>query len=211
MPVKKGGSQRTRSTATFTQNDTVYEVGDCVLIKAGGESTKPYIGRIKRIGNRVRGAVQIYVEWFYRPEESACGRLPFHGDKEVFESDHVDRLPSHVIEDKCSVYTYDEYTQLELITDNEFFYRWKYDPATGEFTPDQVNVYCVCEHPHNPDKPMIGCDQCKDWFHPECIGLSEAEQRRLEDENSTFLCPDCLSKKSAQQNGPRPKKPKYEA
>lgn len=159
MPIRKHAPQKSRPSSGFAQNDTVYQVGDCVLINSGDDSTKPYIGRIKNIILRARGSVTIAVEWFYRPEEATCGRLPFHGDKEVFESDHVDKLPSHVIEDKCSVHTYEKYTELEYISDNEFFYRWKYDPSTGDFSPDQVKVYCVCEHPHNPDKPMIGCDQ----------------------------------------------------
>ena len=159
MTVKRGTTQRHRQLSSFVQNETVYEIGDCVLINPGSDAVKSYIGRIKRIEQRRSNAIHINVQWFYRPEEALCGRLPFHGDKEVFESDHEDLLPSHVIEDKCFVYTYEEYTELDLIMENDFFYRWKYDPASGEFTPDQVFVYCVCEHPHNPDKPMIGCDQ----------------------------------------------------
>eukprot|EP00210_Caulerpa_lentillifera_P004919 g4694.t1 len=211
MRVKRSGTQRGKTLSSFTQNDVVFMTDDCVLINSGPSNLKPYIGRIKKIEQRARNNISIEVEWFYRPDESLCGRLPFHGDKEVFESDHVDRLPSHVIEDRCTVHTYEEYTELEVVKDNDFFYRWKYDPSTGEFTPDQVTVYCVCELPHNPDRSMIGCDQCKDWFHPECIGLTESEQVELESESSTFLCPSCLSKRMGQRSNQGNKRAKFEA
>ena len=36
-------------------------------------------------------------------------------------------------------------------------------PGKKEFEPDQVPVYCSCELPYNPDKPMLMCEQCEDW------------------------------------------------
>ena len=36
-------------------------------------------------------------------------------------------------------------------------------PGKKEFEPDQVPVYCNCEQPYNPDKPMINCETCEDW------------------------------------------------
>jgi hypothetical protein len=40
-------------------------------------------------GDKVEG-VQVRVSWFYRPEEAHGGRKAFHGEKELFTSDHYD-------------------------------------------------------------------------------------------------------------------------
>lgn len=31
------------------------------------------------------------------------------------------------------------------------------------FEPERVPVYCLCELPDNPDKPMVMCEQCEEW------------------------------------------------
>ena len=36
-------------------------------------------------------------------------------------------------------------------------------PATKEFKPDRVPVYCVCEMPYNPDQFMVMCTICEEW------------------------------------------------
>lgn len=36
-------------------------------------------------------------------------------------------------------------------------------PATKEFKPDRVPVYCKCEMPYNPDQFMVMCVQCEEW------------------------------------------------
>lgn len=46
--------------------------------------------------------------------------------------------------------------------------------------------YCVCKT-KTPVGLMVQCDQCKDWFHPICVGRDEEEVREL----STYYCPDC--------------------
>lgn len=32
-------------------------------------------------------------------------------------------------------------------------------------------LYCLCRRPYDPDRPMLSCDYCSDWFHYDCIGL----------------------------------------
>ena len=38
----------------------------------------------------------------------------------------------------------------------------------------------------------IGCDQCQDWFHGTCVGVSKQEA----DEMETYVCPTCKRKGS---------------
>lgn len=35
---------------------------------------------------------------------------------------------------------------------------------------------------------MVQCEQCKDWFHPICVGWGDKEVREL----STYYCIDCI-------------------
>lgn len=35
---------------------------------------------------------------------------------------------------------------------------------------------------------MVQCEQCKDWFHPVCVGWGDKEVREL----STYYCADCI-------------------
>lgn len=51
--------------------------------------------------------------------------------------------------------------------------------------------YCKCELPHNPDRSMVYCDSCRDWFHPECLGLTQEQVEATGDESDPWRCPDC--------------------
>ena len=49
--------------------------------------------------------------WYYIPEDTACGRLPGHDRREVFESVHSDENPIESIDGLCRVLSWDEYQQ----------------------------------------------------------------------------------------------------
>lgn len=107
------------------------------------EPSKPsYVARIERIEADSRGAnVKVHVRWYYRPEESIGGRRQFHGSKEVFLSDHFDVQSADTIEGKCTVHSFKGYTKLDAVGNDDFFYRFEYNSATGAFNPDRVAVY----------------------------------------------------------------------
>ncbi|KAM8798232.1 death-inducer obliterator 1 [Eudromia elegans] len=56
-----------------------------------------------------------------------------------------------------------------------------YDPST---------LYCICRQPHN-NRFMICCDRCEEWFHGDCVGISEARGRLLERNGEDYICPNC--------------------
>ncbi|XP_026553160.1 death-inducer obliterator 1 isoform X2 [Pseudonaja textilis] len=56
-----------------------------------------------------------------------------------------------------------------------------YDPST---------LYCICQQPHN-NRFMICCDRCEEWFHGDCVGISEARGRLLERNAEDYICPNC--------------------
>ncbi|XP_035209006.1 nucleosome-remodeling factor subunit NURF301-like [Stegodyphus dumicola] len=52
---------------------------------------------------------------------------------------------------------------------------------------DQRKLYCICKKPYDSKRFMIGCDMCSNWFHVECIGLTELKAKSM----SRYVCNDC--------------------
>lgn len=38
---------------------------------------------------------------------------------------------------------------------------------------------------------MIRCDRCHEWFHGDCVGISQARGRLLEKNGEDYICPSC--------------------
>ena len=103
----------------------------------------PYVARVEKIEVDNRNNLKVHVRWYYRPEESIGGRRPFHGAKELFLSDHYDIQSAHTIEGKCTVHSFKNYTKLENVSVEDYFCRFEYKAATGNFIPDRVVVYGI--------------------------------------------------------------------
>ncbi|XP_037668089.1 LOW QUALITY PROTEIN: death-inducer obliterator 1-like [Choloepus didactylus] len=54
---------------------------------------------------------------------------------------------------------------------------------------DPSALYCLCRRPQ--DRFMICCDRCEEWFHGDCVGISEARGRLLERNGEDYICPNC--------------------
>lgn len=48
--------------------------------------------------------------------------------------------------------------------------------------------YCICRRP-DTGQWMIGCDACDDWFHGECVNLTEKDSKRF----VKYSCPRCTA------------------
>jgi hypothetical protein len=54
-------------------------------------------------------------------------------------------------------------------------------------------LYCTCQKPFSDDGDlMIGCDFCADWFHFECLGVTEEHGMHMINMES-WACPQCLA------------------
>ena len=51
-------------------------------------------------------------------------------------------------------------------------------------------IFCICHQPEG-DKFMICCDQCGEWFHCDCIGITEEEGNKMADDDVSFVCQQC--------------------
>lgn len=84
----------------------------------------------------------------------------------------------------------------------------KHKPECEVYDPN--TLYCICRKPHN-NRFMICCDRCEEWFHGDCVGISEARGRLLERNGEDYICPNCTilqvqdesTSDSAEQSGPR--------
>ncbi|KAI8391572.1 uncharacterized protein BYT42DRAFT_199961 [Radiomyces spectabilis] len=50
-----------------------------------------------------------------------------------------------------------------------------------------VALYCICRKPYDAPRFMIACDRCDEWFHGECIGISEKEGEFID----VYFCDAC--------------------
>lgn len=57
-------------------------------------------------------------------------------------------------------------------------------------------LYCICRKPYDNSKFYVGCDLCSNWFHGDCVGITEAMSQTM----SEFVCDSC---KKAQQTTTR--------
>ena len=181
--------EMTGEVARVVIGGDVFQVNDAVLVKAPGANER-YVGRIVSVAVE-NGAVKARLCWYYRPQETRGGRKRFHGVKELFSSDHYDWVSVNTIDAKCEVWSLREYQELEAVTEFDFYARFLYRSSRGEFRPEKVPVFCKCAEPYNPDRFMVECDQCKDWFHPECVDETKSSASQLD----VWRCSDCrLSK-----------------
>ncbi|XP_051951053.1 CXXC-type zinc finger protein 1a isoform X2 [Xyrauchen texanus] len=72
-----------------------------------------------------------------------------------------------------------------------------------EMCLDQRNapVYCLCRKP-DINCFMIGCDSCSEWFHGDCINISEKTAKTIR----VWYCEKCRSKDGSLEIKYRPKK-----
>ena len=40
---------------------------------------------------------------------------------------------------------------------------------------------------------MICCDICEDWYHGDCVGVTQADGKELEKRAEEWMCPKCKS------------------
>ncbi|XP_053392915.1 nucleosome-remodeling factor subunit BPTF-like [Mercenaria mercenaria] len=48
-------------------------------------------------------------------------------------------------------------------------------------------LYCLCKTPYDESRFYVGCDRCQDWFHCECVGITQKEA----DDLDSYICPNC--------------------
>ena len=60
----------------------------------------------------------------------------------------------------------------------------------------EETIYCICRKGERPN--MIGCDHCDEWYHKECLKLSNKEFQQLTKKD--WSCPSCEKDKGIYSN-----------
>ncbi|XP_046429162.1 nucleosome-remodeling factor subunit NURF301 isoform X3 [Neodiprion fabricii] len=56
-------------------------------------------------------------------------------------------------------------------------------------------LYCLCRTPYDETKFYVGCDLCNNWFHGDCVGITEEMSKSL----SEFVCTECRHARDTQE------------
>ena len=74
---------------------------------------------------------------------------------------------------------------------------------------DPDKLWCICRKPHGDrlvnyghviyefillSRFMICCDQCEEWYHGDCVGISVAQGKRMERYGEDYVCVLCKGK-----------------
>ncbi|RVE72470.1 hypothetical protein OJAV_G00042050 [Oryzias javanicus] len=73
------------------------------------------------------------------------------------------------------------------------------EESDGDYDPNAL--YCICRQKHNK-RFMICCDRCEEWFHGDCVGITEVRGRLLERNGEDYICPNCTAKKNQLATAP---------
>ncbi|XP_074105928.1 nucleosome-remodeling factor subunit NURF301 E(bx) isoform X2 [Cotesia typhae] len=71
-------------------------------------------------------------------------------------------------------------------------------PGGSSSTPNRLKkekLYCLCRTPYDETKFYVGCDLCNNWFHGECVGITEEMSKSL----SEFVCTECRHARDTQE------------
>ncbi|KAJ9577901.1 hypothetical protein L9F63_025239, partial [Diploptera punctata] len=67
--------------------------------------------------------------------------------------------------------------------------------AGGGTGRKKEKLYCLCRTPYDETKFYVGCDLCNNWFHGECVGITEEMSKSL----TEFVCTECRHARDTQE------------
>lgn len=59
--------------------------------------------------------------------------------------------------------------------------------TTSKEAKKDTRLYCICKTPYDESKFYIGCDLCTNWYHGDCVGITEKEAKKMD----VYICNDC--------------------
>lgn len=68
----------------------------------------------------------------------------------------------------------------------------KSDAKAKSSNASRKKTYCVCKSTDGK-RFMIACDNCDEWFHGDCVGVSQSLSKRIK----AYFCPQCRADKKS--------------
>lgn len=65
----------------------------------------------------------------------------------------------------------------------------------GQTKSKKEKLYCICRKPYDETKFYVGCDLCNNWFHGDCVGITEESSKTM----SEFICTECQHARDTQE------------
>lgn len=63
-----------------------------------------------------------------------------------------------------------------------------------ETNPGPVKYPCgFCEKPCKSNQKAVVCDECNQWFHAKCMGISDESYHQLGNSSTSWFCTNCNS------------------
>ena len=59
-----------------------------------------------------------------------------------------------------------------------------------EYGVPKMELYCMCQQAWNPNRFMVACDGCDEWYHDTCLGMAQEELEKLD----RFMCMWCIER-----------------
>ncbi|XP_073516429.1 nucleosome-remodeling factor subunit BPTF isoform X3 [Phyllobates terribilis] len=59
--------------------------------------------------------------------------------------------------------------------------------ATSKDNKKDNKLYCICKTPYDESKFYIGCELCANWYHGQCVGITETEAQKVD----VYICNEC--------------------
>ncbi|KAL2277528.1 hypothetical protein FJTKL_15365 [Diaporthe vaccinii] len=167
-------SEMTRYNS-FALNECKFKVDDYVSVSCGNSidpriEEEEWVARILEIRASDERHVYARIYWMYRPDklpqitvdrgDKVQGRQSYHGEDELIASNHMDIINIVKVTEKTTVnFDEDDHDQVQ----HSFYCRQVFNIQNQKLS--SIKSFCICKQPPNPDRRMIECPRCSDWFH----------------------------------------------
>ncbi|XP_035437164.2 nucleosome-remodeling factor subunit NURF301 isoform X1 [Spodoptera frugiperda] len=68
-------------------------------------------------------------------------------------------------------------------------------PKPNKRSVKKEKLLCICRTPYDNTKFYVGCEHCSNWFHGDCVGVTEEMSKTMEE----YVCPDCRRAEETQE------------
>ncbi|XP_075969552.1 nucleosome-remodeling factor subunit NURF301 E(bx) isoform X2 [Anticarsia gemmatalis] len=68
-------------------------------------------------------------------------------------------------------------------------------PRPNKRSVKKEKLLCICRTPYDNTKFYVGCEHCSNWFHGDCVGVTEEMSKTMEE----YVCPDCRRAEETQE------------
>ncbi|XP_041977903.1 nucleosome-remodeling factor subunit NURF301 [Aricia agestis] len=60
-------------------------------------------------------------------------------------------------------------------------------PRSNKKATKKEKLLCICRTPYDNTKFYLGCEHCSNWFHGDCVGITEEMSKSMEE----YVCAEC--------------------